>query len=114
MMSSILMTRAQWLLHLLTLMIQASLGVALSAACLWSYKEKLILLVGDSNAQFFYYFSVVSLIISLVFFIKSFILLSIQCSEMSLEGQEENSRRRLIGGNQQRRVYGAFGYYSIV
>ena len=105
MMNSIVMTRAQWLLHLLSLMIQASLGMALSAACLWSYKEKLILLMGDSNAQFFYYFSFGSLIISAVFFVKSFILISIQCSEISLEGQEENSRRRLTGGNQQRRVY---------
>ena len=114
MMNSIEMTRAQWLLHLLSLMIQACLGLALSAACLWSYEEKLILLLGDTSAQFFYYFAFGSLIISAVFFIKSFILISMQCSEISLEGVEENSRRRLTGGNQQRRVYGAFGYYSIV
>ena len=114
MMSSIVMTRAQWLLHLLCLMIQSSLGMALSTACLWSYKEKMIFLLGDNNAHFFYYFTLGSLVISVVFFIKSFILISIQCSEISLEGQEEDSRRRLIGGNQQRRVYGANGYYAIV
>ena len=112
MMSSIVMTRAQWLLHLLCLMIQSSLGMALSTACLWSYKEKMILVVGDSNAQFFYYFSLGSMIISAVFFIKSFILISVRCSEISLEGEDNSGR--LIGGNQQRRIYGAFGYNSIV
>ena len=112
-MNNIVMTRAQWFLHLLAMMIQSSLGMALSAACLWSYKEKMILVVGDSNAQFFYYFSLGSMIVSAVFFIKSFIQISLKCSEISLEG-DENTRRRLTGGNQQRRVYGAFGYYSIV
>ena len=113
MMSHIVMTRTRWLLHLLLMLVLSSVGSALSLACLWAYKERLILIMGESNAQFFYYFSLVSLLISGLAFVGSFILISVQCSELSLDQAETGPLRRTTGTNQ-RRAYGAFGYYSII
>ena len=113
MMSHVVMTRTRWLLHLLCLMIQSCLGMALSLAGLWSYRERMILILGEDNAQFFYYFSVVSLLISVLMLVTSFILISVQCSEMAL-GQGETVRLNQTEGRNQRRAYGAFGYYSLV
>ena len=111
-MMEMVMSRTQWMIHLLTMMIQSCLGVALSVACLWSYRERMILFIGESKAEFFYYFSFASLFISVAMLIRSFVLFSVQCAELSLTGDPD--RMRLTVGNDRRRAYGAFGYYSIV
>ena len=106
-------SKTKWILMLLTLVIQSTLGISLSLSCVWAHKVKLILLVGESNAEFFFYFAVGGFIINMIILGTSFLSLTTHVADLIVTRQREN-RRRLLYQDNESRTYGAFGYYSLV
>lgn len=102
------LTSTQKLLLSLILLIQSTVGMALSVTNIWTYSEKLLLVVGEDNAKFYLYFSVFGLFINIIMFVGSFISVTRMFTN-SIVRRRSLSRRHGRGG-----VYGAFGYYSVV
>ena len=107
------MSKTKWILLLLSVVIQSTIGISLSLSCIWAHKVRLIVLVGESNAEFFFYFSVAGFIINLIILGTSFVSLTTHVADMIVTRQRQN-RRRLLHQSNESRTYGAFGYYSLV
>ena len=109
--SDIRMSSTKWLLLLLSLMIQSSVGVALSLASVWVDRNKLIIITHNIT-DMFYYFSLAGLTINIVMFVLCLMSLSVHLTSLMLR-RHRRERRRLLYQTEQR-AYGAFGYHSIV
>ena len=111
-MAVIRLSRAKWILVLLTALIESLVGMALSISSIWVDREKLLLITTDETSLFYSYFSILSLAINIIVFMTSCALMTIQITDFILKRDREQ-RRRLLYQAQERRVYGAFGYYSM-
>ena len=100
------------------LLIQSSMGMSLSLSAIWSYKVKLVFLIGETEAAIFYWFSLTALGTNLIIFSSSITFLSVFCGELGMD--RDRGRTVLVGGeggvelwrNETRRGYGAMGFYS--
>ena len=114
------LSSTQWILLLLMLLIQSSMGMSLSLSAIWSYKVKLVFLIGETEAAIFYWFSLTALGTNLIIFSSSITFLSVFCGELGMD--RDRGRTVLVGGgggggvelwrNEARRGYGAMGFYS--
>ena len=106
-------SKTKWILMLLSLVIQSTVGISLSLTCIWAHKVKMIVLIGEANAEFFFYFAVGGFIINMIILGTSFLSLTTHVADLIVARHREN-RRRLLYQNNDSRTYGAFGYYSLV
>ena len=65
----------QWMLMLLMLVIQSSMGMSLSLSAIWSDFVKLEFLIGEQNAAVFLMFSKTALGVNIIIFSSSTIIL---------------------------------------
>ena len=106
------MTTAQWVMMLMLVLVQSSMGMLLSLFSVWSYRVKLIFIIGQTEHSFFYWFAVTSLLTNLFIFSSMIRMMTNLCSEMTGRGAvDEESRRNTSGSG--RTEFGAFGYQTI-
>ena len=108
------LTSYKKILLLLTLMIQSSIGMALSLAHLWTYSETLRILVTERQGDFFKYFCIAGFAINALLLTLSLLCITVMVADLMLtRGTEHRMSRRLVT-REERAVYGAFGYYSVI
>ena len=99
-------------LLLLTLMIQSSIGVALSLAHLWTYSQTLEQLITERRGDFFKYFCITGFATNGLVLSLSLLWLTVMAADLLLTRGAETRTR--LHRREERAVYGAFGYYTVI
>ena len=108
------LTSYKKILLLLTMMIQSSIGMALSLAHLWTYSQATRLMLSERQGDFFKYFCITGFGINALLLSLSLMWITVMAADLMLtRGAEHRMRRRLVS-SEERAVYGAFGYYTVI
>ena len=99
----------QWTMMLLMVMIQSSMGMALSLSAIWSYNVKLLIIVGSTEAAIFHWFSMTALGLNLLVFSVATSTLSMQCMKVGASMHREIADQ----AENRRRGYGAMGFSTV-
>ena len=108
------LTRTKKVLMLLTCLVQSSIGLALSLAYICTYSERISVLVTEKRGgEFFRYFCISGFVINGLLLVVSLVCITVQVAELILTRGAQRRRRGLYQ-REGHRVYGAFGYYSVI
>ena len=108
------LTSTMWMMMMVVILTQSSMGMLLSLFCAWSYRVRLILIISETEASIYYWFTLTSLLINLFIFSSTLRMMTNLCSQMMRrddEYQPIQSRRDMSAGEST--GYGAFGYRAV-
>ena len=108
------LTSTMWMMMMVVILIQSSMGMLLSLFSAWSYRVRLILIISETEASIYYWFTLTSLLINLFIFSSTIRMMTNLCSQMMrrdddyqpIQPRSDMSAREITG-------YGAFGYRAV-